>query len=162
MSMLVRLKPLSERKGHKVQIYTFAGLRFYERQGWYEVEDGIAEQLRNLHQDHYDEETPDLFDVCTREEAQKLDEKERQAAERSGVANPAQAVRTRVQKPASTRRDAESSGDMSTEDLDAQREAQLNPPDDEEDGEPAHEGRLAGIGRVAETAEPRTRGGKRK
>ena len=101
MPFLARLKPLNERKGHKVKLYMIAGARFYVERGWYEVDDALADKLRDLHQDHYDLESPMLFDVCTEEEALRLEQSERAAAAtaRATVAQPA-SPRIQSQKPA--------------------------------------------------------------
>lgn len=97
MALLARLKPLNERKGHRVRIYMYEGARFYVDRGWYEVDEALAEKLRDLHQDYDDPDSPDLFDVCTREEAERLEQAEidREASERASVARPAKVVNVR-------------------------------------------------------------------
>lgn len=81
MALLARLKPYNVRKGHTTRIYSIDGTRFYEERGWYEVSDDLGDKLRDLHQDHYDLDSPDLFDVCTQEEAEELERREAKQVE---------------------------------------------------------------------------------
>lgn len=157
MTMLVRLKPLSERKGHKVQVYMYKGFRFNVERGWYEVDDdAFAEELRDLRQDHYDPDSADLFDVCTEDEARRLEEKERRVAEneRATVSQPEKIRGAKARIP---REVAPTGGDFTSADLkqqveaiEAQNEAQLNPPDDDDEDEDSDVGRIAEVGRVTE------------
>lgn len=156
---LVRLKPVNEkteRKGYKVRIYSIFGLRFLEERGWYEVSEDIAAQLAELHQEHYDLDSPDLFDVCTPEEAAAIDEKEAEAEAiaRSTARKPSQPIRTRTASSGS----GGGTGDMSTADIAPDRAA-LNPPDEDDDDDGG--GRIAGLGRVDSGDGPRTRTKKR-
>jgi hypothetical protein len=74
-----RLKPVNERRGHRVRVYMFEGFRFLVEKGWYEISESMADKLRDLRQEHYDDDSASLFDVVsTREAADRLDEKERQ------------------------------------------------------------------------------------
>lgn len=76
--LLVRLKPLNQKKGILVERYTYKGIQFQEKRGWYSIKNHeFAEELTELHQVHGDESTPKLFDVCTREQAMALESKEK-------------------------------------------------------------------------------------
>lgn len=79
MTMLARLKPFNDKRGQLTKIYMFMGLKFLAEKGWYEVPDAIGEKLKELHQNHYDEESAFLFDVASQEEAEKIDQKEEDA-----------------------------------------------------------------------------------
>lgn len=80
MTLLARLKPFNEKKGYLTKIYMIDGYRFLADKGWYEVTDEFGATLKELHQSHYDEESPLLFDVASPDDAEKLEEKEKQAA----------------------------------------------------------------------------------
>jgi hypothetical protein len=110
MSLLVRLKPLNERKHHNVKTYMIDGIRFFVERGWYEVSDAIADTLRELHQDHYDLDSPLLFDVCTPAQAEKLENFEEHAAvtAKATARRPASVVNTRR---------SDESGDMTSADV---------------------------------------------
>lgn len=96
MTQLARLKPYNERKGYLTRIYSIDSQRFLSEKGWYEVSDTLAEKLKDLHQDHYNEESPLLFDVASEEEAEKIDQKETETevAARATARSP-QKLRTR-------------------------------------------------------------------
>lgn len=136
---LARLKPLNERKGHKVKLYMIAGLRFYVERGWYEVSDEIAEKLRGLHQDHYDLESPLLFDVVTPAEAETMERSERAAAA---------TTRATVQQPATPESYRQPSDAKPLDEL--LDDASGSEEDDREAG------RMASVGRVGSKG-PRTR-----
>lgn len=90
MTTLARLKPHNAKKGHTTRVYMIAGRRFLEDKGWYEVPDALASALKDLHQNHYDDESPFLFDVASEEDAEKLDLKEEEARQnaRASARNP--------------------------------------------------------------------------
>jgi hypothetical protein len=93
MAKLIRLKPHDPKKGHVIRRYTAFGVRFEEARGWYRVADSVASYLATLHQRTGDEDSPLAFDVCTPEEAQRIDAAEKQRAEeraRAGAPNVAQ------------------------------------------------------------------------
>lgn len=146
MPFLVRLKPFNEKKGYLVRVYMIEGIRFHEERGWYEVPDDLAEKLRELHQDHYDEDSPLLFDVCTPKQAEKLDAKAAEVEEvKASARKPAQVARSRS---------LESGGDMSTADIKTPKPAAVEPAaaepeEDADDGGDPDEGRHAEIGRVS-------------
>lgn len=158
MPFLVRLKPLSVRKGHVVRCYMVAGVRFYVDRGWYDVDDDLAEMIRPLKQDHYDSESADLFDVATREEAARLDaeEAERVASARASAANPASIDRrrkTEIRKGRPLAGDDDEDNDLKATDvrsspLAAATMLDPDPEGDELDAqeEPAH--RVMEVGRV--------------
>jgi hypothetical protein len=141
MPYLARLKPLNERKGYKVRVYMFEGARFMVERGWYEVPDDLAVKLRLLHQEHYDLDSPMLFDVCTPEEAERLEESERRVAhtERATVSRPASVQR------ATTTTTESSGGDLTSADL-KQPATMIDPAD--EDDEVEDEGRVTEVGKV--------------
>lgn len=147
MSFLARLKPLNERKGYKVNVYMTDGARFIVERGWYEVSDELAAKLRELHQDHYDPESPELFDVCTREEAMRLEESERAraATARATVSQPASPLAQTAPRRASSPAPRASEGVLTSAAVTGYDP--LNPPDDDE--APGREaGRVSEIGRL--------------
>ena len=101
MTQLARLKPYNERKGHLARVYMIDGARFYEERGWYEVTDDMADQLRELHQDHYNLDSEYLFDVVSPEDAQKIDERETKAQQnaRATARQPAEVGGIRRRSP---------------------------------------------------------------
>jgi len=84
-TLLVRLKPHNPRIGHKLRKYVAEGYRFEERLGWYEVPAGLARKLETHRQDCYDPGSPLAFDVCTREQAEALENRESVVQERAPV-----------------------------------------------------------------------------
>jgi hypothetical protein len=72
-SLLVRLRPHDPRRGHVLRCYAFRGVRFYAHLGWYRVPPEVAEHLRGARQHADDPHAPVAFDVCTLEEAQRID-----------------------------------------------------------------------------------------
>ncbi len=89
MSKLVRLKPHDPKKGHVIRRYTAFSIRFEEARGWYKVSDEVAAYLATVHQTPGDEDSPLAFDVCTDEEAQRLEAAEKKKAEeRARAAEP--------------------------------------------------------------------------
>src|SRR3989304_6336744 len=81
MGKLVRLKPFDPKKKHVIERYTAFGLRFEEKRGWYRVSDEVAAYLATVHQVPGDEDSPLAFDVCSEEEAQRLETAEKKKAE---------------------------------------------------------------------------------
>ena len=79
-TLLVRLKPHDPRRGHVLRRYTYRGIKFQEERGWYRVEADVADYLRAVRQKAHDPHAPLAFDVCTPEEAEALDAKEKEAA----------------------------------------------------------------------------------
>ncbi len=89
MAKLIRLKPLDAKKGHVICRYTAFSTTFEEHKGWYRVSNEVADYLATVHQVPNDEDTPLAFDVCTREEAQRIDVAEKKKAEeRARAAEP--------------------------------------------------------------------------
>lgn len=89
MAKLVRLKPFDPKKGHVIQRYTAFSIRFEEKRGWYKVSDEVATYLASVHQRPSDDESPLAFDVCTEEEAQRVETAEKKKAEdRARAAEP--------------------------------------------------------------------------
>jgi hypothetical protein len=89
MAKLIRLKPLDAKKGHLVRRYTAFSTTFEEHKGWYRVSDEVAAYLATVHQEPNDEDSPWAFDVCTKDEAERIDLAERKKAEdRARAAEP--------------------------------------------------------------------------
>jgi hypothetical protein len=109
MAKLIRLKPFDAKKGHVILRYTAYGSTFEASKGWYRVSDRVASYLATVHQEPNDEDSPLAFDVCSKEEAERIDEAEQKKADE----------RARATEPhVATARDATSiGGDLTTEDL---------------------------------------------
>lgn len=89
MAKLVRVKPYDPKKGHVIQRYTAFAIRFEEARGWYKVSDEVATYLATVHQVPGNEDSPFAFDVCTDDEAQRLEAAEKKKAEeRARAAEP--------------------------------------------------------------------------
>jgi hypothetical protein len=89
MAKLVRLKPHDPKRGHVIRRYTAFSIRFEEARGWYKVADEVAAYLATVHQVPGDEDSPLAFDVCSEEEAQRLETAEKKKAEeRARAAEP--------------------------------------------------------------------------
>jgi hypothetical protein len=113
MAKLVRLKPHDPKKGHVIRRYTAFSIRFEEARGWYKVADEVASYLGTVHQVPGDEDSPLAFDVCTEEEAQRIETAEKKKAEeraRAAEPNVAQPYDVSVR-----------GGDLTTADLPAAR-----------------------------------------
>jgi hypothetical protein len=89
MAKLIRLKPLDKKKGHVIHRYTAFQTTFEEAKGWYRVPDPVAAYLATVHQLPNDEDSPLAFDVCTPDEAERIDAAEKKKAEeRARAAEP--------------------------------------------------------------------------
>lgn len=109
MAKLVRVKPYDPKKGHVIRRYTAFSIRFEEARGWYKVADEMAAYLATVHQVPGDEDSPLAFDVCSEEEAQRLETAEKKKAEeraRAAEPNVAQPYDVSIR-----------SGDLTTSDL---------------------------------------------
>ncbi len=102
----VRLKPYNPKRGHVMRRFTYRGVRIIGDRGWYRVDAGIAKYLKSVYATPGDEDTPLAFDVCTEEEAKKIDEverqereKRRQAANAIDVSQPSEARTKRTNRP---------------------------------------------------------------
>ena len=108
MSKLVRLKPYDVKKGHVIRRYSAFSTQFVERKGWYRVSDEVAEYLATVRQVPHDEDVPFAFDVCTEQEAKRIEAAEKKKAEE----------RARAAQPnVATSRDVQRVGDLTTDDL---------------------------------------------
>jgi len=135
MAMLVRLKPINERKGFNVRTYMVEGARFYVDRGWYEVDDSLAERLSTLHQNYDDPDSPPLFDVMTRDAAEALEQSEidREANARASASRPATAQGSRrVSTPGRARSNREGEGDLTSADVTGRRQLLDPDPDGDE------------------------------
>lgn len=167
MSLLARLKPYNERKGHLTRTYMIDGSRFFVDRGWYEVPDALGEKLRELHQDHHNEDSPYLFDVGTQAEAEKIEQKEVEAETKATARRPATVTGARRVAPPSPwpsipSSNSETQGDITTADIAAKPTGStavtppveesahpdlLDPAPEGEDLE-ADDGRIREVGRV--------------
>lgn len=75
-TMLVRLKPFNKKLGHVIRRYMIGRMRFDVHRGWYSVPADVAERLRGIRQIQGDADSPAAFDVCTQDEARKIDARE--------------------------------------------------------------------------------------
>lgn len=86
---LVRLKPYNPRRGHTKRTYVYKNQTFLADAGWYRVLADDAEFLRNVRQNHRDPDSDDAFDVCTDEEAIRLEKREKEKEiQRASATNP--------------------------------------------------------------------------
>ena len=83
-NMLVRIKPFNPKKGHlrKTHIEQKFGMKFKVEGGWYEVPAAVARELRKITQNPDDPESPEVFDVVTRAQAQEIRQFEELKAEK--------------------------------------------------------------------------------
>jgi hypothetical protein len=89
MAKLIRLRPLDAKKGHVIRRYTAFSNTFEEAKGWYRVSDAVAAYRATVHQVPNDEDTPLAFDVCSQEEAERIELAEKKRAEeRARAADP--------------------------------------------------------------------------
>ena len=91
--LCVRLKPCLPRAGQVLQHYSYRGILFKAGAGWVKVADGVAEHLRTVRQQAHDPYSPMAFDVCSEDEARKLDVKD---IEQSTEAVPVDRARLQV------------------------------------------------------------------
>ncbi len=98
----VRLKPYNPKRGYVMRRFTYRGVRIIGDRGWYRVDLDTAKYLKTVYATPGDEDTPLAFDVCTEEEAKRIDaeeqkerEKRRAAANAINASAPAQADRNR-------------------------------------------------------------------
>lgn len=82
---LVRLKPYNKAKGHVLRKFTVRGNHFRVEDGWYAVPLKVANYLETIHQKYYDHDSPLAFDVCTKEEALRLEKTKHQKAVQAAV-----------------------------------------------------------------------------
>lgn len=118
-TMLVRIRPVRKAKAPRVRRYMFEGQRYDADRGWYEVSARTAKKLKKLNQDHYDPESPPIFDVASKEDAVKLEEQEARAAERATAKRPNitdRRIARRQQRNPGT-------GALTTRDIERQRQA---------------------------------------
>ena len=88
---MVRLKKYNPQRGYKLRQFHVFGHRFEEERGWYKVNEfvtdfdhktgerlrvNLIEYLRDVRQNAEDPDSKLAFDVCTEEQAAKLDEDE--------------------------------------------------------------------------------------
>lgn len=76
-----RIKPYNPKKGLTLQRYTVLGQVYLESKGWYPIDsEELARALKKLRVDENNEESPPVFDVCTLDEANQIDEQEARKA----------------------------------------------------------------------------------
>lgn len=126
MTQLARLKPY-DGKRHVLRSYTVFGIKFVGERGWYKVDDDVASYLETVRQVESDPDSNAAFDVCTEEEARKIDAAEKAKASRRPAEDP-EPVKTSMRvhnvarpKAAEAARAASAAvaegGDLSTGDL---------------------------------------------
>jgi hypothetical protein len=84
-TMLVRLKSYDPARGCVMRRYTYAGIKFQPERGWYRVEKGVAEYLKQVRQDAADPHAALAFDVLTEDEARDLEAREQRSVRRSAA-----------------------------------------------------------------------------
>ena len=79
---LARLKKHDPKRGYVLKRFTYRGVKFHVERGWVRVDEETAKYLEGVHQIPGNTHTPLAFDVCTDEEAKKLEEREEKEEER--------------------------------------------------------------------------------
>jgi hypothetical protein len=99
--MYARIKPYNG-KHHKLQTYTYLGVKYSEERGWHIVEDDVGDylsQVKQIQEGPDAELSAEAFDVVdSEEEAQKITDREKRAVLRADPANANLAKPIRVQK----------------------------------------------------------------
>lgn len=72
-TFLVRIKAFDPRKRQTLRRFTYRGILFAEERGWCRVEADVAAYLRGVRHPDGDPNAPAAFDVCTDDEARRLD-----------------------------------------------------------------------------------------
>jgi hypothetical protein len=72
-TFLVRIKAFDPRRRQTLRRYTYRGILFAEERGWCRVEADVAAYLRGVRHPDGDPNAPAAFDVCTDDEARRLD-----------------------------------------------------------------------------------------
>jgi hypothetical protein len=91
--LYVRLKPHAPRAGQVLRQFAYRGILFKAGTGWSKVSQVVAEHLRTVRQRAHDPHSPLAFDVCSEEEARRLDA---QDADRTAEITPAERARVAV------------------------------------------------------------------
>jgi hypothetical protein len=113
-TLLARLKPYNPRRGHVLRSYTILGVRFKVERGWYEIDATLAARLRTIRQRSNDADSPDAFDVMTKEEAVALEQREQEIEDKRAAPNKPTRVRAARAAPKAADDDA---GALTTRDL---------------------------------------------
>lgn len=165
----VRIKPYDARKGYLRRRTMIEGVRFDVDRGWYKIADlDFAERLADELQDPNDPESKYVFDVCTKEEAQKIDARERGRTGRSFVEEADASGNTSVPRrrndmtteDVKTRRGGKAKTEGWPEDMaDPKSPKMIDPdPDGKElDAPDPENGKASAVGKLEE-AKPRRRG----
>lgn len=181
----VRLKPYNPKRGIKVRRYHIGGVLFREDRGWHLVKDqALLEKLEGLTQDRNDPDSPLLFDIVTREEAEAIDEKDSNAQRLRGHSGNATRIEgSRKRAVTVTTRDDKSRivapvapmgtdvADITTNDGEFPNDPPLREHVDPEDTtgtdnveemQDDDDGRIAGVGRAAgaNVSKKKARGGR--
>jgi hypothetical protein len=115
--MLVRLKPHNPKQGNVLRTYTVFGIKFTAGRDWFQVDQDVADYLRQVQQESGTPNSPMAFNVCTQAEAEALDANESAAKAQTLAAPPSAALSaTRVHAP-TARRAAPDTGTLTTADL---------------------------------------------
>lgn len=145
MSKFVRLKPYNPRKGFVTQRHARGELFFIGgvRPNWYEVDDEVAEELKEDKQFHNDPDSKPLFDIMSKEEKEQV-----AAEEQHQVLAQLGAVGQTVLMPDSMK-------DPKTVDLTSKEEKQAEASVEEKQAD----GRSSAIPQPRKTRKSKTRGG---
>jgi hypothetical protein len=92
-TVCVRMKPHNPRAGHVLQHFAYRGIVFRAGSGWSKVLPEVAEHLKRVRQRAHDVHSPLAFDVCSEEEARRLDALD---AEQSAEVTPVERARVQV------------------------------------------------------------------
>jgi hypothetical protein len=169
---LIRLRPYDKKAGHTVKRYHFRGYRFFEEAGWYEVALEIADVLATKHING-DRRLPKIFDVCTVDEAKKLEAAEEAAKEMAKRATPDRPIGPRRAADFAVTRDGQHTEKPA---LSLAEKSAMPIVADGADGEPENDdepdaGLVKGIGKLPDddaapapqkAATPASRGGKKR
>lgn len=120
-----RIKPY-DGKSFVLQTYTVFGIKFQEKNGWYQVDDDVARYLKTCVQIQEDPTSKPAFDVVeTLEEAEEIDELEQLRAERAKARDARPAKRVHQVGRRNALQSMKTSGDLTTKDLQAPARSEL-------------------------------------
>jgi len=70
--MFIRIHPFNPKRGFKIKRFNYRGQKFESERGWYQVEDDFAEEVRDLKQNPYEEDSKPVFEVADEDGAKAL------------------------------------------------------------------------------------------
>jgi hypothetical protein len=121
-TILARIKPFNPRRGCTLKTYSVHGSLFRVEKGWQPVDDELANYLRGVRQHPEDPTSQLAFDVCTRAEADRMDNAARIAADPRAAAADVP-IRAYHPSRADAARAAAATGTLTTADLPANQRA---------------------------------------